>query len=107
MPLAPRGTSHMYNVLHRGMPVPKPFDQPREEAVGAEPSAEEVTQALDKILASHHFQNAEGQKAFLRYAVNETLAGRAGQLKEYTIGVEVFQRKETYDPRYDNTVRIK
>jgi hypothetical protein len=28
-------------------------------------------------------------------------------LKEYTIGVEVFQRKETYDPRYDNTVRLK
>jgi TolB-like protein/Tfp pilus assembly protein PilF len=89
------------------MQVPKPFDQPREEIVGAEPSAEAVSQALDKILASHQFQNSEGQKAFLRYVVNETLAGRADQLKEYTIGVEVFHRKETYDPRYDNTVRIK
>ena len=78
-----------------------------EYAVSAVPPAEAVTQALEKILASQPFHNAESQKAFLRYVVNETLAGRGEQLKEYTIGVEVFKRKESYDPRYDNTVRLK
>ena len=76
-------------------------------AVSAIPPADAVIQALEKILASQPFHNAESQKAFLRYVVNETLAGRGEQLKEYTIGVEVFKRKESYDPRYDNTVRLK
>jgi TolB-like protein/Flp pilus assembly protein TadD len=81
--------------------------QPSEEPVAAGPSPEAVIQALDKILLSQQFHNAESQKAFLRYVVNETLAGRGDQLKEYTIGLEVFQRKDSYDPRYDSTVRLK
>lgn len=78
-----------------------------EYAVSGIPSADAVNQSLERILASQPFHNAESQKAFLRYVVNETLAGRGEQLKEYTIGVEVFKRKESYDPRYDNTVRLK
>ncbi|PWU05742.1 MAG: hypothetical protein C5B51_13880 [Terriglobia bacterium] len=81
--------------------------QQTEERITGEPSAEAVSQALEKILGSQQFHNAESQKAFLRYVVNESLAGRGDQLKEYAIGVEVFQRKESYDPRYDNTVRLK
>jgi TolB-like protein/Flp pilus assembly protein TadD len=87
------------------MPVLKTAHPPEEPGTGVSPEA--VIQALDKILASQHFHNAESQKAFLRYVVNETLAGRGDQLKEYTIGLEVFQRKDSYDPRYDNTVRLK
>src|SRR5438067_2425465 len=81
--------------------------QQSEEPVTGGPSPEAVMQALDKILLSQQFHNAESQQAFLRYVVNETLAGRGDQLKEYTIGLEVFQRKDSYDPRYDNTVRLK
>ncbi len=88
------------------MPKTTPANQP-ESPVAAPPTAEEVTQALDRILASQPFHNAESQKAFLRYVVNETLAGRGDQLKEYTIGIEVFKRKESYDPCYDNSVRLK
>ena len=88
------------------MAVRKTEQQSDEPLIGA-PSPETVVQALDKILASQQFHNAASQKAFLRYVVNETLAGRGDQLKEYTIGLEVFQRKESYDPRYDNTVRLK
>ncbi len=78
-----------------------------EYAVSDKPSADAVIDALERIVASQPFQNAESQKAFLRYVVNETLAGRGEQLKEYSIGVEVFRKKESYDPRYDNTVRLK
>ncbi len=89
------------------MELPKTSARESEHAASAIPSADAVSRALERIVASQPFHNAESQKAFLRYVVNETLAGRGEQLKEYTIGVEVFKRKESYDPRYDNTVRLK
>ena len=89
------------------MELTKSPAQEPEYSVGATPPTDAVARALETILASQPFHNAESQKAFLRYVVNETLAGRGEQLKEYTIGVEVFKKKESYDPRYDNTVRLK
>ncbi len=44
---------------------------------------------------------------FLRLAVERSLAGQADQLKEYMIGVEVFDRKASYDPRVDPIVRVE
>jgi serine/threonine-protein kinase len=44
---------------------------------------------------------------FLRLAVDWTLAGKAGELKEYLIGVEVFDRSASYDPRVDPIVRVE
>src|SRR5262249_47964872 len=35
------------------------------------------------------------------------LEGRADSLKEYSIGVEVFERGADFDPRIDNVVRIQ
>ena len=36
-----------------------------------------------------------------------TLAGDADQLKEFAVGVEVFDRDEKYDPRLDSIVRVE
>src|SRR5437879_6423947 len=44
---------------------------------------------------------------FLRLTVERALAGQAGELKEYLIGVEVFDRKSSYDPRVDPIVRVE
>src|SRR5438046_2517862 len=44
---------------------------------------------------------------FLRLGVEHTLAGRADDLKEYVIGVEVFYRKHSYAPRVDPIVRVE
>ncbi len=44
---------------------------------------------------------------FLRFAVERSLAGRADELKEYLIGVEVFDRPSSYDPRVDPIVRVE
>src|SRR5947207_14876313 len=46
-------------------------------------------------------------RRFLRVVVERTLAGRAGELKEYLIGVEAFDRKQSYDPRMDPIVRVE
>ncbi len=43
----------------------------------------------------------------LRFLVEETLAGRASRLKEYVLGVEVFDRPASYDPRLDSIVRVE
>jgi TolB-like protein/Tfp pilus assembly protein PilF len=71
------------------------------------PPPEAVIAELDKILASEAFAHAEGQQSFLRYIVEQSLQGHADLLKEYTIGLEVLHRKPSFDPRKDNTVRVK
>jgi len=62
---------------------------------------------LNKILASEGFVNSERLSRFLRFTVEETLQGRGEQLKEYFLGVEVFDRDPSYDPRTDPIVRVE
>jgi hypothetical protein len=62
---------------------------------------------LSRILASARFVNSERLSRFLQYTVEQTMAGNAGQLKEYPIGVEVFGRKDSFDPRIDAIVRVQ
>ena len=71
------------------------------------PSAEDVRRQLGRVLASDGFANAERMSRFLRYVVERTLAGEADRLKEYAIGVDVFDRSEEYDPRVDSIVRVE
>ena len=44
---------------------------------------------------------------FLRLAVERSIEGRADELKEYLLGVEVFDRKAAFDPRVDPIVRVE
>jgi hypothetical protein len=62
---------------------------------------------VEKILAHGLFTRSERMGRFLRVAVERSLEGRAADLKEYLVGVEVFDRKETYDPRVDPIVRVE
>jgi TolB-like protein/Tfp pilus assembly protein PilF len=73
----------------------------------AVPSPEVIRQELDKILSSQTFRSAEGQRNFLRYAVEQAVLGRGDQLKEYSVGTEVFGRGESFDPRLDTIVRTE
>ena len=69
--------------------------------------AEAISAQLDRILSSKGFANAGRLSRLLRYVVERTLAGEADQLKEYAVGVEVFDRDEKYDPRLDSIVRVE
>jgi serine/threonine-protein kinase len=60
---------------------------------------------LDKLLAGHAFRGAERPGRFLRFIVEQALAGN--QLKETLLGVEVFGRSPSYDPRLDAVVRVE
>ncbi len=66
----------------------------------------EAIRKLGSILASPEFQLPERGRAFLRYVVEESLAGRAKRIKAYSIAVEVFGREEGITPD-DPVVRIE
>ena len=64
-----------------------------------------VLGALQEILNSPQFRNSKRYPALLRYVVEKTLEGKVDQLKERTLGTEVFGRPLTYEPSSDTVVR--
>jgi len=66
-----------------------------------------IRAGLDKALTCRCFAQAERQQRFLKYVVNETLAGHDDRLKGYSIGVEVFDRPPDFDPAIDAIVRVE
>ena len=71
------------------------------------PAEAEVRAELKKILGSAGFRNSERMRRFLRIAVERTLDGAPDQLKEFSLGRDVFDRGEDYDPRTDSIVRVE
>lgn len=67
----------------------------------------DVQAELERILASKGFATAGRLSRLLRYVVDKTIAGEADQLKEYAVGVEVFDRDANYDTRLDSIVRVE
>jgi TolB-like protein len=70
------------------------------------PAADLLAQ-LDRILSSPGFATAGRGSRFLRYVVEQTVAGNGENLKEFSLGVEVFDRGESFDPRVDSIVRVE
>ncbi len=66
-----------------------------------------VRQQLNRILASKTFGQVDRLKRFVNFIVAETVAGRGGDLKEYVIGVQVFGKEPSFDPRTDPIVRVQ
>jgi TolB-like protein/Tfp pilus assembly protein PilF len=62
---------------------------------------------LERVSSSATFQQVDRLKRFLRFIVLETAAGRGDRLKEYVIGVEVFAKEASFDPRTDPIVRVQ
>jgi len=69
------------------------------------PAPESVRAQCEKILASSGFAGSERLSRFLRFIVEQALQGN--QLKETLVGMEVFGRKPSYDPRLDGVVRVE
>ena len=61
---------------------------------------------LESILQSPGFRASKRSQQFLRYVVDQALAGNVESLKERVIGVEVFERGLHYDTSEDATVRV-
>lgn len=82
------------------------------EAIGAEagPFGAEFQAAvrteLDAMLTTPIFVQSGRCKRFLNYIVEQTLSGHASQIKERTIGINVFERANDYDTGDDSIVRV-
>jgi TolB-like protein len=72
-----------------------------------QPSAEQIKAALARVLGGAVFAQAARATEFLRFVVEETLAGRADRLKGYTIAVEVFGKPPDFDAQSDPLVRVE
>jgi TolB-like protein/Flp pilus assembly protein TadD len=75
------------------------------EAEAVSPSA--VRAQLEMILASQAFVHSPQLCRLLRFVVDREMGGQGGELKEYLVGVEVFHRDESFDPRLDTVVRTE
>jgi hypothetical protein len=67
---------------------------------------EVVLRELEAILSSYHFRGSKRYPALLQYVVDAALENRLGDLKERTLGVEVFGRDPGYDTNADPAVRV-
>jgi len=70
-----------------------------------DPSPEAVRRQLERMLVSSTFANSPRLSKFLQFGVEATLAGTKA-LNEYTLGVDVFERGASFDPRIDPIVRV-
>jgi hypothetical protein len=61
---------------------------------------------LNEITEGPAFRGSHRSAQFLEYIIWQSAAGKIGDLKERTIGVEVFGRTPTYDTGEDAIVRV-
>jgi len=74
---------------------------------GAMVLEQEATLAqIQRIVQSKAFRTSEVHRNLLTYLAEKSLAGASDSLKEYTVGLDVFAKPESYDPRQESTVRM-
>ena len=67
----------------------------------------EASQAqVQKVVQSKAFRTSEVHRNLLNYLAEKSLAGESDSLKEYTVGLDVFGKPSSYDPRQESTVRM-
>jgi hypothetical protein len=78
--------------------------------IGDEPFTQEEREAarqqLERLLGNPHFSHSRRFPSFLRYVVEKTLSGEEEDLKERTLGIEIFGRQADYDTSSDPIVRV-
>ena len=70
-------------------------------------SDESVRAQMARILGGQTFLHAPSLSRLLHHLVEHTLQGNTDELKEYSLGVEVFDRGASFDPRTDTIVRVQ
>ncbi len=90
--------------LGKGSPVQQ---LPRTEQGEVRPEDDAVLEQLERILASDDFDASPRSRDFVRFIIEEALAGRGEGLTQATIATRVFGRREDFDPTVDPIVRIQ
>jgi hypothetical protein len=61
---------------------------------------------VQRIIQSKAFRTSEVHRNLLNYLAGKSLSGTADSLKEYTVGLDVFAKPASYDPRQESVVRM-
>jgi hypothetical protein len=61
---------------------------------------------VQRIIQSKAFRTSELHRNLLQYLAEKSLSGTADGLKEYTVGLDVFAKPASYDPRQESVVRM-
>jgi hypothetical protein len=68
---------------------------------------QEIVEELERVLHGKHFRNSGRAKQFLQFIVERKLDGHSDDLKERTLGTEVFNRPPDYSTGDDPVVRVQ
>ena len=66
-----------------------------------------IESQLKKILASGGFRQSRRRSELLRWSVDRVLNGDIEPVKEHQVGMAVFGKSESWDPRIDPIVRVE
>jgi len=67
-----------------------------------------IRACVERILASEILARSDRLRRFIRFTVDETLAGRTDRIKETTIALEAYGRRPaSYNPKVDAFVRAE
>jgi hypothetical protein len=83
-----------------------PKSAPETSQSGSALEAAAIREQLERLLVHPLFANSKRYPALLAYTVEQTLLGNGADLKERSIGIEVFGRTPSYDANADPVVRI-
>ena len=78
-----------------------------QDATVAAPGDDAIRASLARLLESPQFAASPRASRFLRFIVEAALNHRRDSLKEYVLGVEVFDRGAGFDPGADTIVRVE
>lgn len=67
----------------------------------------EIRAYLAQLLDTPQFSASSRRGQLLQYLVRETLAGNGDKITEYAIGLDVFRKPESFDPRIESVVRTE
>jgi hypothetical protein len=76
------------------------------KAVEIGPDAEILREHLREIIASPAFKGSRRSQQFLQHIVEKTIRGHAHEVKERSLGVDLFARSPSYDTGEDAIVRV-
>jgi hypothetical protein len=87
----------MLNAVIEGLQTESPFSECEKQRIRTH---------LEQLLASEPFAGSRRRQAFLRYVVEESLAGRGASIKETSIAIDVFGRGQDFDTQDSSVVRV-
>src|SRR5579872_744906 len=106
---------HALPIAARGKIIQLPRTSPRmpgtieSHAASRAPDArtQEIRAYLRELLNGPQFAASGRRGQLLQYLVEHTLAGDADKVSEYGIGLDVFHKPTSFDPRIESAVRTE